>query len=186
MSTILKENQALEHKRFIPAKPGQLEFSWKRMKAFSQSVFSMFTVILSCSTTGIFWKLTNAWFQQLSYQILKANNSYSMFFSHHFQASCLSGKARLFGWMSDTRIFQSAKVSRRIYLCGSTQVHTTRLNRPQHSHLNIDTNHHHFPDFSFFFFNLVSLEQHLSTSLSLLVQAKLSICVTYWIQFVQS
>lgn len=98
MSPILKENQVLEHKRLIQAEPDQLEFSWERIKTFPPSAFSMFSGTMSCSIAGILWKLTNTWFQQFSYQILKANNSYSMFLSHHFQALCLFGKALLFGW----------------------------------------------------------------------------------------
>lgn len=181
MSPILKENQVLEHKRLIQAEPDQLEFSWERIKTFSQSAFSMFSGRMSCSIAGILWKLTNTWFQQFSYQILKANNSYSMFLSHHFQALCLSGKALLFGWCQTQEFSKMQKWAEGfVWLNSSVTQHASQFT----------SKHRHkpppLPKFSFLFFNLSSLKQHLSTSLPLLVQAKLSLCVTHWIQFVQS
>lgn len=180
MSPILKENQVLEHKRLIQAEPDQLEFSWERIKTFPQSAFSMFSGRMSCSIAGILWKLTNTWFQQFSYQILKANNSYSMFLSHHFQALCLSGKALLFGWCQTQEFSKMQKWAEGFVLNSSVTQHASQFT----------SKHRHkpppLPKFSFLFFNLSSLKQHLSTSLPLLVQAKLSLCVTHWIQFVQS
>lgn len=181
MSPILKENQVLQHKRLIQAEPDQLEFSWKRVKTFPQSAFSMFPGMMSCSITRILWKLTNTWFQQFSYQILKANNSYSMFLSHHFQALCLSGKALLFGWGQTQEFSKMQKWAEGfVWLNSSVTQHASQFT----------SKHRHkpppLPKFSFLFFNLSSLKQHLSTFLPLLVQANLSLYVTHWIQFVQS
>lgn len=146
----------------------------------------MFTAILSCSTTGIFWKLTNAWFQQLSYQILRQTTHTVCSSATVFKLRAYLERHVSLGERQTQEFSKVQKWAEGSFCVAQLKCHTTGLNRPQHSHLNIDTNHHHFPDFSFLFFNLVSLEQHLSTALPLLVQAKLSIWVTYWIQFVQS
>lgn len=137
---------------------------------FKESVFSVLLGMMSCSITRIFWKLTNTWFQQLFYQILKGNNLYSMFFSYHFPALCQPVKALLSLWvMSDTKIFQNTKVSRGFVWLNSCHITCLKAHISAKTRTTTSTSQI-FPPF---FFNLSSLKWHLSTSLLQLVQAKL-------------